>query len=174
MREREIIFVVARALDGTIAKDDDVPWKISADLKRFKALTMGKPMVMGRKTFDSLPGLLPGRRHIVLTRQQGWDALGAEVAHNMDEALALCEGSDIAVIGGADIFALFMPIATRLEITEILEHTDGDVFMAEPGPEWEVVAREDHPAQGSDPAYAFVTLERSGERSGERSADGAA
>jgi dihydrofolate reductase len=169
MASREIIFVVARALDGTIAKDDDVPWKISADLKRFKALTMGPdnmglPMVMGRKTFDSLPGLLPGRRHIVLTRQQGWSAPGAEVAHGRDEALALCGDGDIAVIGGADIFAMFMPIATRLEITEIAEHTDGDVFMDEPGPEWEVVAREDHPAQGGDPAYAFVTLERSGER----------
>jgi dihydrofolate reductase len=163
MAKREIIFVVARALDGTIAKDDDVPWKISADLRRFKALTMGKPMVMGRKTFDSLPGLLPGRRHIVLTRQQGWSAPGAEVAHDLDEAMALCGDGDIAVIGGADIFALFMPIATRLEITEIDEITEGDVFMEEPGPEWEVLAREDHPARGDDPAYAFVTLERSGE-----------
>ena len=163
MAEREIIFVVARALDGTIAKDDDVPWKISADLKRFKALTMGKPMVMGRKTFDSLPGLLPGRRHIVLTRQQGWSAPGAEVAHDLDQALALCGDGDIAVIGGADIVARFLPIATRLEITEIDELTEGDVFMDEPGPEWEVAAREDHPAQGRDPAYAFVTLERSAE-----------
>lgn len=157
---REVIAIVARAIDGTIAQDGDVPWKISADLKRFKRLTMGKPMIMGRKTFDSLPGLLPGRRHIVLTRQKGWSAPGAEVAHTTDEALALAGDGDIAVIGGADIFALFMPITTRLEITEIYENTQGDVYMATPGPEWQVMRREKHAAQGVDPAYAFVTLER--------------
>jgi len=160
MAEREIIFVVARALDGTIAKDGDVPWKISDDLRRFKRLTMGKPMVMGRKTFDSLPGLLPGRRHIVLTRQQGWSAPGAEVAHTMEQAMELCGEGDIAVIGGADIFELFMPLATTLEITEVDEHTGGDVLMAAPGPEWQEVAREEHPAADGWPAYAYVTLTR--------------
>ena len=159
--ERAIVAIVARALDGTIAWQGDVPWKISNDLKRFKRLTMGKPMIMGRKTFDSLPGLLPGRRHIVLTRQAGWSAPGAEVAHSLDEALVLAGPGDIAVIGGADIFALFMPLTTRLEITEIAEHTGGDVFMAAPAPEWQVVSREDHPAHASDPAYAFVTLAKS-------------
>ena len=157
---REVIFVVARALDGTIARDDDVPWKISADLKRFKRLTMGKPMIMGRKTFDSLPGLLPGRRHIVLTRQRGWTAKGAEVAHSLDDALALAGQGDIAVIGGGDIFALFMPLATRLEITEIFENTGGAVYMATPGREWRETFREKHFAEGDDPAYAFVTLEK--------------
>lgn len=159
---RDVIFVVARALDGTIAKDNDVPWKIREDLQRFKRLTMGKPMIMGRKTFDSLPGLLPGRRHIVLTRQQGWSAPGAEVVHSLEEALALAGDGDIAVIGGNDIFELFLPLATRLEITEIDEHTNGDVFMAAPGPEWREVFREAHPSRGGDPAYAFITLERAG------------
>lgn len=157
---REVIFVVARALDGTIAQDGDVPWKIREDLQRFKRLTMGKPMVMGRKTFDSLPGLLPGRRHIVLTRQKGWSAPGAEVAFTLEQALELAGEGDIAVIGGNDIFELFMPLATRLEITEIHEHTDGDVFMAAPGPEWREVARDPRAAQGEDPAHDFVTLER--------------
>ncbi len=157
---REIIFVVARALDGTIAQDGDVPWKIRADLQRFKRLTMGKPMVMGRKTFDSLPGLLPGRRHIVLTRQQGWAAPGAEVAHTLEQAMELAGDSDIAVIGGNDIFELFMPQATVLEITEIHEHTNGDVFMAAPGPEWREIGRERHAAENGHPAYDFVTLER--------------
>jgi len=161
---REIVFVVARALDGTIAQAGDVPWKIREDLQRFKRLTLGKPMIMGRKTFDSLPGLLPGRRHIVLTRRRGWSAPGAEVAHTAEEALAMA-GTDnpegaIAVIGGGDIFALFLPLATRLEITEIAEHTDGDVFMAAPGAEWREVAREAHPAKNGDPAYAFVTFEK--------------
>jgi dihydrofolate reductase len=160
--QRSVIFVVARATDGTIALEGDVPWKISADLKRFKRLTMGLPMIMGRKTFDSLPGLLPGRRHIVLTRQVGWQAPGAEVAHSLDQALELAGPGDVAVIGGNDIFELFMPLATRLEITEIHENTGGDVFMAAPGPEWRELARDEHPAQGNDPAYAFVTLERAG------------
>jgi len=159
---REVIFVVARADDGTIAKDGDVPWKISEDLKRFKRLTMGLPMIMGRKTFDSLPGLLPGRRHIVLTRQKGWSADGAEVAHSMEEALDLAGDGAVAVIGGNDIFELFMPLATRLEITEIHEDTKGDVFMAAPGPEWREVAREERPADGQWPAHSFVTLERAG------------
>ena len=171
---REVIFVVARATDGTIAKDGDVPWKISADLKRFKRLTRGMPMIMGRKTFDSLPGLLPGRRHIVLTRQKGWSADGAEVAHSLDEALELAgadnPGGGLAVIGGNDIFELFLHLATRLEITEIHEHTQGDVFMAAPGPEWREMAREEHPAVGADPAYAFVTFEKGGTGVGERAA----
>jgi dihydrofolate reductase len=162
---REVIFVVARATDGTIAKQGDVPWKIRADLQRFRRLTMGPdgiglPMIMGRKTFDSLPGLLPGRRHIVLTRQHRWEAPGAEVSRSLEQALDLAGTGDLAVIGGADIFELFMPLATRLEITEVHEHTDGDVFMAAPGPEWREVAREEHAAANGDPAYAFVTYER--------------
>ena len=155
-----MIFVVARARDGTIAKAGDVPWKIREDLQRFKRLTMGLPMIMGRKTFDSLPGLLPGRRHIVLTRQKDWQAEGAEHAHSLEQALALAGPGDVAVIGGNDVFELFMPLATRLEITEIHEDTAGDVFMAAPGPEWREAAREERPAQGGDPAYAFVTWER--------------
>ena len=163
---RDVVAVVARAIDGTIAINGDVPWKIRADLQRFKRLTMGPegkgwPMIMGRKTFDSLPGLLPGRRHIVLTRQRGWSAPGAEVAHTLDEALALAGDGDIAIIGGADIFDLFMPLTTRLELTEVFENTGGDVVMATPDAKvWREVAREKHAAHGSDPAYAFVTLVR--------------
>lgn len=162
---REVVAVVARAIDGTIAINGDVPWKIRADLQRFKRLTMGKPMIMGRKTFDSLPGLLPGRRHIVLTRQQGWTAKGAEVVHSMEEALALAGPGDIAIIGGADIFDLFMPLTTRLEITEVFENTGGDVVMATPDPKvWRVTRSERHAAEHGDPAYAFVTLQRPVER----------
>ena len=160
-----MIFVVARATNGCIAADGDVPWKIREDLKRFKAHTMGPdgaglPMLMGRKTFDSLPGLLPGRRHIVVTRQRGWQAEGAEPAHSLDEALALAGEGDISVIGGAEIFAMFDPIATRFELTEVFEDTQGDVFMPAPDATWREVARESRPAAGRDPAYDFVTLER--------------
>ena len=119
-------------------------------------------MIMGRKTFDSLPGLLPGRRHIVLTRQAGWSAPGAEVAHSVEEALAMAGPGDLAVIGGNDVVELFLPHATRLELTEVHEDTAGEVFMRAPGPEWREVAREEHPAHGGDPAYAFVSLERAG------------
>ena len=157
---REVTFIVARARDGTIAANGDVPWKISADLKRFKALTMGTPMIMGRKTFESLPGRLPGRRHIVLTRDQAWQAEGAEVAHSVEQALELAGDGDISVIGGAEIFAWFEEYATRFELTEIHEDTHGDVFMPPPEPHWLEVAREEFPAADGWPAYAFVTLER--------------
>ncbi|KPL69006.1 diacylglycerol kinase [Erythrobacter sp. SG61-1L] len=157
---RDILFIVARASDGTIAIDGKVPWQISADLKRFKRITMGTPMVMGRKTFESLPGLLPGRRHIVLTRDASWQAEGAEVAHSVEQALEMAGDGDVSVIGGAEIFALFAPLATRFELTEVHEDTQGDVFMPYPGPEWRETAREEHPAADGWPPYAFVTLEK--------------
>ena len=161
--DREIIFVVARSTNGCIAKDGDVPWKIREDLQHFVRQTMGKVMVMGRKTFDSLPGLLPNRRHVVLTRQRDWSAPGAEVAYTVEEALHLAGNDEhIAVIGGADIFELFEPYATRLEITDIHEVTQGcDVFM--PAPDhaaWREVQRDPRPAQGRHPAYDFVTFLR--------------
>lgn len=159
---RDIVIVIARARDGTIAKGGDVPWKISRDLKRFKAMTLGRPMIMGRKTFDALPGLLPHRRHIVLTRQRHWSAPGAEVAHSVAEALDLAGPGDLAVIGGNDVVELFLPHATRLELTEVHEDTAGEVFMSAPGAEWCEIAREKHPAAGGDPAYDFVTYERAG------------
>ena len=106
-----ITLIVARADNGIIGRDGKLPWHLPADLKRFKALTMGKPMIMGRKTFESLPGLLPGRRHIVLTRGD-WSANGAEVAHDVASARALA-GDEAFVIGGAEVFALFEPCADR-------------------------------------------------------------
>src|SRR5256885_2085910 len=114
-----IIIVVARAQNGVIGRGGTLPWRIPADLKRFKALTMGSAMVMGRKTFESLPGLLPGRRHIVLTRDPEWRADGAEVAHSIDEAIQLAGGEPVSVIGGADIFGLFVPLADRIELAEV-------------------------------------------------------
>ena len=157
---RDIIFVVARARDGTIARDGQVPWRIREDLQRFVAHTRGTPMIMGRKTFDSLPGLLPGRRHIVLTRNRDWSAPGAEVVHTVEEALALAGDGDVSVIGGAEIYDLFMPWATRIELTEVHEDTVGDVAMPHPGPEWVETAREERAADGRWPAHSFVTLTR--------------
>ena len=158
-----VVLIYARAQNGAIGKDGRLPWHLPADLKRFKALTMGKPMVMGRKTFESLPGLLPGRRHIVLTRREQWDSVGAEVAPSVEEALALAREDDpqeIAVIGGAAIYDVFMEVADRIELTQIHAEYDGDTFMSAPGAGWEVAYREEHPAQGGFPAYSFLTYER--------------
>ena len=156
---REVVFVVARADDGTIAKDGEVPWRIREDLQRFVAHTQGMPMIMGRKTFESLPGLLPGRRHIVLTRDRAWSAPGAEVMHSVDEALAHAGDGDITVIGGVEVFDLFMPLATRIELTEVHEHTGGETIMTYPGSDWVETGREERPASRW-PAHSFVTLVR--------------
>lgn len=148
-----ITLIVARATNGVIGRDGALPWRIPADLTHFKALTMGKPMIMGRRTFESLPGVLPGRPHIVLTRG-AWRAPGAEVAHDVDAALALARG-DVSVIGGAEVFALFEPLAGKWELTEVHDTPDGDVSIPAPDPlRWHEVARERHDG------YDFSTLER--------------
>ncbi len=149
---------LARAGNGVIGRDGGLPWRLPADLARFKAQTMGRPMIMGRKTFESFPAPLPGRRHIVLTRDRTWSAAGAEVVHDRDSALALA-GDDAAVIGGADIFALFLDLADRVELTEVHAAPDGDTIVP-PFAGWREIAREDHPAVGDRPAYSFVTLVR--------------
>ena len=155
-----ISFHLARASNGVIGRDGQLPWRLPADLKRFKAQTMGKPMIMGRKTFDSLPSPLPGRRHIVLTRDRDWHAEGAEVARTVDEALALAGDGDIAVIGGAEVFALLLPLADAIELTEVHFDAEGDVIMPPFGLEWRETAREDYPSEAGRPAYSFVTLIR--------------
>jgi dihydrofolate reductase len=160
---QDIVLIYARAANGVIGRDDDLPWRLPADLRHFKALTLGKPMIMGRKTFDSLPGLLPGRRHIVLTRGKELGE-GAERAGSVEEALALAakgnDSGEIAVIGGAAIYALFMPLAHRIELTQIHADYAGDTTMPPPGPEWTQTAREDHAAAGDYPAFSFLTFRR--------------
>ena len=157
----QITIVVARADNGVIGRDGGLPWRLPADLRHFKAVTGGTAMVMGRRTFDSLPGLLPGRRHIVLTRDPNWTAASAEVAHSVEEAIALAGADPVSVIGGAEIVALFLSRATAFELTEVHLDAKGDTRM--PGPvaaDWREVSREDHPAEGGRPAFSFVRLER--------------
>ena len=155
-----ITLVVARAQNGVIGRNGALPWHLPADLKRFKALTMGTVLVMGRKTFDSLPNVLPGRRHIVITRDRGWSAEGVEVAHSVGEALTLAGDEPISVIGGADIFQLFLPLADRIELTEVLADFAGDTFLDDPRStgEWREVGSDDH--SGKEPPFRFVTLAR--------------
>ena len=147
--------VVARARNGAIGRDGGLPWRIPADLKHFKAVTMGTAMVMGRRTFDSLPGLLPGRRHIVLTRDPAWRAEGAETARSAEQALAAADGAPVSVIGGAEIIALFLARADAVELTEVHDAPEADTFMPDfDRTEWREASREDHPD------YSFVRLER--------------
>jgi dihydrofolate reductase len=164
MSRPPITLVLARARNGVIGRDGRLPWHLPADLKRFKALTTGSVMIMGRKTFDSLPGLLPGRRHVVLTRDPNWRRDGAEVAHSVEAALALAGDAPVSVIGGADIFALFLPLAQRIELTEVLADVEGDTLVPDPrsGGGWRELCSAEHPAEGGRPAYRFVTLERGG------------
>jgi dihydrofolate reductase len=157
-----ITLIVARSLAGVIGREGKLPWHIPADLKRFKALTMGTAMVMGRRTFESLPGFLPGRRHIVLTRDPDWRPEGVEVAHGADEALALAGDDPVSVIGGADVFALFLPMADRVELTEVLADISGDTVMPDPrqATDWKETEVSVHAPEDGRPGFRFVTLDR--------------
>lgn len=162
----DITLIVARAKNGVIGNQGALPWHLPADLKRFKAITVGKPVVMGRKTFESIGKPLPGRQNIVLTRQPGWQADGVTVVPNLAEAVAAA-GLDprirghIMIIGGAEIYALALPIATRIELTEIDAEPAGDTVLPAFDPaRWHEVARESHAPAGDQPGYCFITLER--------------
>ena len=157
-----ITIVVARALNGTIGKDGVLPWHLPGDLRHFKQVTMGTAMIMGRKTFDSLPGLLPGRRHIVVTRDESWRRNGVDVAYSKDQALELAGDDAVTIIGGSDIFAMFHDDADRLELTEVLAEVPGDTFMPDPRSEgsWREIACEDHLPEGTREGFRFTTLVR--------------
>src|ERR1700712_730737 len=155
----EIFLVVAVAANagianGVIGANGSMPWHIPEDFRRVKRLTMGKPLVMGRKTFESLPGVLPGRRHIVITRDAAWEAEGAEVAHSLEAALALAAAPAIVIFGGAAIYALALPRATRIELTEVHAEMPGDTHMPPLGAGWREDAREEHPSENGRPAFA--------------------
>lgn len=162
MNHPEISLIVARADNGIIGRDGAIPWHLPADLRRFKQLTMGAPMIMGRKTFDSLPGLLPGRRHIVITRNSNWEEDGAERVADADAALKVANAPHVWVIGGVEIYALFLPRADRIELTEVHLSPTGDARMDAFGADWVEAKRDHNPADGLAPAYDWVTLKRSG------------
>jgi dihydrofolate reductase len=157
-----VALVLARAANGVIGANNAIPWRIPHDMKRFKAITMGKPIIMGRKTWDSFPKKpLPGRTNIVITRDVNWHADGAVVAHTLDEALARARSEqpdEIAVIGGAEIYRLALPQADLVHLTEVHGQFAGDVTMPPFGPQWRETAREDH-ATPDGLRYSYVTLE---------------
>lgn len=164
MDHPEIILVLARASNGVIGANGGLPWRIPADLRHFKQVTKGLPMIMGRKTFDSLPGLLDGRRHIVLTRDADWAEEGAEIARTPEAALKMANGPHVCIIGGAEIYRLFLPLADRIELTEVAASPDGDTLLEPFDPKiWTEITRISNAAEGNTPAFDFVTLVRRGE-----------
>lgn len=155
--------IYARAANGVIGNHNTLPWHLPEDLAHFKRTTLGCPVIMGRKTWDSLPPKfrpLPGRRNIVITRQEKWNEIGAYPAQNMQEALQLCEqSSDVWVIGGAQLYALAEPLASTAVVTEIDRDFEGNAFAPTLGPAWKETARERHIAASGLP-FSFVTYTR--------------
>lgn len=156
-----LILIAAVASNGVIGVNNTLPWRLPDDLKRFKTLTLGHSVIMGRKTWESLGRALPGRRNIVITRAAGFVAPGATVVHSVDAALAACGGEECAfVIGGAEIYTQTLPLAKRLELTEIHAGIEGDAhFPPFDHGVWRETARERHRADDGL-EYDFVSYER--------------
>jgi len=169
----EIVLIVAVAENGVIGRDNAIPWRLKSDQQRLKAITLNKPVVMGRKTFESLRRPLPGRTNIVVTRDPNYQAHGAVVATSFENARAIAIGdalrrfaTEIAVIGGAEIYAQWMASATRLEITEVHARPEGDTHLAAIDlAAWEEVARVRNPAGPDDSVdFSYVTYRRRQQR----------
>mgnify|MGYP000524123169 CR=1 FL=1 len=154
--------IFARAANGVIGRHNTLPWHLPEDLAHFKRTTLGCPVIMGRKTWDSLPPRfrpLPGRLNIVVTRQGDWQAEGAQRAGSIAEACALCPpGSEAWVIGGAEIYAQALPLARTAVVTEIEASYDGDAFAPQFGPDWVEITRERH-TSAMGLAFSFVTYQ---------------
>ncbi len=167
MAEMGVALILAATDAGVIGANGALPWHIPADLAHFKRLTLGKPVIMGRKTYQSIGKPLPRRLNIVVTRDQGWTAAGVTVAHTLPEAFAVAYedalrtgAGEVMVIGGADIFAAALPQATRIYLTEVHHPYPGDVVFDLARAGWRETSREDVPAAEGAPAYSYVTLER--------------
>lgn len=160
-----LVLVVAATDAGVIGRDGALPWHLPADLKRFKAITLGKPILMGRRTYESIGRPLPGRTNLVLTRSPGWHADGVEVVHSLEEAVARAgTAPELMVIGGAELYRIALPVAQRIELTRVHAEVEGDTFLPalDPG-EWREVAREEHaPDERNALPMSFVTLARAG------------
>ena len=155
--------IYARARNGTIGKDGQMPWHLPEDLAHFKRVTLGQPVIMGRKTWDSLPARfrpLPGRLNIVITRQSDWQAEGALRAHSIDDAMRLCgDVADAWIMGGAEIYRQAEPLASTAVVTEIDQDYEGDAFAPELGANWQEVQRESHVA-ANGLSFSFVTYQQ--------------
>ena len=159
---RDAVAIVAMADNGVIGRGNGLPWHLPDDLKRFKALTMGHAMLMGRKTWDSIGCALPGRRSLVLTRNAGWRAPGAERVASLEEAVERAGEAALFVIGGAELFSIAWPVIGRLELTEVHAAPEGDVRLAGfDRADWRETFRERHAADARHAhPFSFVTLVR--------------
>jgi len=157
-----LTLIVARARNGTIGRDNTLPWRLPEDLQHFKRTTMGAPVIMGRKTWDSIGRPLPGRRNIVVSRNRDLKLEGAEVVASLEDAQRLCVGVEqVFLIGGAQLYAEALPSADRLIVTEIDADVPGDAFFpAVDRTRWIELARETHHSEANRFDYAFVTYER--------------
>lgn len=165
----ETVLIVAVADNGVIGAGGSIPWRLKSDMQRLRAMTIGRPVVMGRKTFLSLKRPLPHRTNIVITRDRSFRAAGAIVTTSIENARDIARAdalrrsaAEIAVIGGAEIYAQWMPFADRLEITEVHAQPDGDTRLAAiDAGQWQEVARENHPSGGEDNApFSYATYRR--------------
>ncbi len=156
----QLNMIYASANNGVIGHNNQLPWHLPEDMARFKQLTTGWPVIMGRKTWDSLPSRfrpLPGRTNIVVTRQPGWQASGASVASSVEDAISQCRQVEQAwVIGGAQIYAAAEPLADRIEVTQIAHNFEGDAFAPPLGPQWIESARQAH-VSSSGLNFSFIT-----------------
>jgi len=163
MKIPQLSIIAAMARNGVIGKDNHLPWRLPADLQHFKRITMGKPMIMGRKTWESLPGLLPGRRHIVVTRNPKYLAPGAEVVHSLEQAIEQADDVDeVMLVGGANLYAQAIGLASSMYLTEIDAELEGDAWFPEFNiAQWKEMALEAHNAdQKNEYAYVFRELRR--------------
>ena len=159
----DITLIVAMAENRVIGANNAMPWHLPDDLRRFRALTMGHPILMGRKTHEAIGRPLPGRRNLVMTRDGQQDFSGCEIVHSITAALALCQGSgSLFVIGGAELYRLFLPMAHRIELTIIHRVFDGDTYFPElPKETWRETSREDRPFDAAlGFSWSYLTLER--------------
>jgi dihydrofolate reductase len=152
--------IVARANNGVIGKDNQLPWRLPADLKYFKAVTMGKPIVMGRKTFESIGRPLPGRQNIVVTRNPDFISAGITVVHSVEAAIAAAnEAAEIMLIGGTELYTLSLALADRIYLTAIHQDFDGDAHFPALDSQWQQVSRDDH-VSDDGLAYSFCVFEK--------------
>lgn len=164
MPSPSIVIVVARARNGTIGRDNALPWHLPEDLRHFKATTMGGTLIMGRRTFESIGRPLPGRRTIVLTRDAGWSHDGCERAGSLDEALSRCAGLEqVFVVGGAQVYAQALPRADRIVLTEVDADVEGDAWFPAPDPAIWRATGETRGVGAGGLGYAIRTLERAGD-----------
>ena len=160
----KISMIVAASTNGVIGMDGGLPWHLPEDLRRFRELTMGKPIIMGRTTHESIGRVLPGRTNIVLTSNPNYNAPGCEVAIRLDQALAFAgEADEVMIIGGACVYQSFLPMAERIYLTRVRANIDGDAYFPELDPdEWTVRSKQEFPVTDDrDYGFSFQILERS-------------